>query len=167
MSIEANIERIAVATEKLVQLLTQPSAPPAETAAPAAEPTKKRGRPAKAAEPVKPEPAVAPAGAKDEFDDGPEPVAAEPEPEATEPVATSSSVDDFLDEKPAEAKPVTIEEVRAELKAYSDRNDNPAGSGRTKAQALLKTKTGFDTLTDLKTKGDQTLFRAVYDAAKA
>ena len=56
MSIEANIERIAVATEKLVQLLTQPSAPPAETAAPAAEPTKKRGRPAKAAEPVKPVP---------------------------------------------------------------------------------------------------------------
>lgn len=166
MSIEANIERIAVATEKLVQLLTPPVLGEAPKPEVAAEP-KKRGRPAKAAEPVKPEPAVVPAGTKDEFDDGPEPVAAEPEPEVTEPVATSSSVDDFLDEKPVEAKPVTIEEVRAELKAYSDRNDNPAGSGRTKAQALLKTKTGFDTLTDLKTKGDQTLFRAVYDAAKA
>ena len=166
MSIEANIERIAVATEKLVQLLTQPSAPVAETIAPTAEP-KKRGRPAKVAEPVKPESAVAPVSVKDEFDDGPEPTAAEPEPEVTEPVATSSSVDDFLDEKLAEDKPVAIEDVRAALKAYSDRNDNPPGSGRTKAQALLKAKTGFDTLTDLKNKGDQTLFKKVYDAAKA
>jgi hypothetical protein len=161
MSIEANIERIAVATEKLVTLLTVTTTESKAVVEVVAVEPKKRGRPAKVAEPAKPAAEV-----KEEFDDGPEPVAAEPEPEVTEPVATSSSQDDFLDDTPAE-KAVTIEEVRAALKAFSDRNDTPAGSGRTRAQALLKTKTGFDTLGDLKAKGDPKTYKSVVDAASA
>lgn len=164
MSIEANIERIAIATEKLVTLLTRPETitEPAGEAKAIVEP-KRRGRPAKVAEPAKPPEPVA--EVKEEFDDGPEPVVTI-EPETTEPVATSSSQDDFLDDAPAE-KVVTIEEVRAALKAYSDRNDTPPGSGRTKAQALLKAKTGFDTLGDLKAKGDLKVYKVVFDAASA
>lgn len=138
MTIEALLERIAVATEathELLRVYGVPAASPSpETVTPPVE-SRKRGRPAKVETP-----AAAPADAGIDFGDAP-------------------SDTSFLDEDTTEAPAVVVytrEDVRSALVALQKKHGNPE-----LARNVLKTAGGCDTLKSL----DESKFAAVVEAA--
>lgn len=143
MSIEALLERIAVATETVARTITTPAPPvpanvpsgEAMTSPPPATEPRKRGRPPKVETPVAP-----PADTGIDFGDAP-------------------ADDDFLSEAPvAPPKEVTKVEVRDALVALQERTGNPET-----ARALLKRVGSADSLGTL--AADK--FAAVIEAANA
>lgn len=141
MSIEALLERIAVAAEathELLRVYGVPTGPaPATQAAPPVEP-RKRGRPAKVETPAAPP--APPVDTGIDFGDAP-------------------SEGSFLDEDPVDAPAAVVytrEDVRSALVALQKKHGNPE-----LARKVLKDAGGCDTLKSL----DESKFTAVVEAA--
>jgi hypothetical protein len=156
MTIEATLERIAVALERQAAALEAPmaaiqaaraAAPAPAAAAPAEAPAKRGpGRPPRTEAQVAPAPVAPPAPAPapgDSLDDLP----------------GESDSGNFLDDEPAPAVEIlpTADDVRKALIKYGQR----PGCSQEKARALLKQYGHVDTLKALKPEH----FKAVIDAA--
>jgi hypothetical protein len=154
MTIEATLERIAVALERQAQALEAPMAAiqaarvnsAAPVAAPEAPAKRGPGRPPKAEAQAAPAPVAAPApapAAVADLDDLP----------------GESDGGNFLDDEPAPAVEIlpTADDVRKALIKYGQR----PGCSQEKARALLKQYGHVDTLKALKPEH----FKAVIDAA--
>jgi hypothetical protein len=152
VTIEATLERIAVALERQAAALEAPmaaihaaraAAAPAPAAAPAAEAPVKRGpgRPPKTETQAAPAPAPAPA----------------PEPVVDLDLPGESDSGSFLDDEPVVEILPTLDDVRKALIKYGQK----PGCSQEKARALLKQHGHVDTLKALKPEH----FKAVIDAA--
>jgi hypothetical protein len=159
MTIEATLERIAVALERQAAALEAPmaaiqaaraAAPAPAAAAPAEAPAKRGpGRPPKTEAQVTPAPVAAPA---------PAPAAVDlSDPDLLG--GADADAGNFLDDEPAPAVEIlpTADDVRKALIKYGQR----PGCSQEKARALLKQHGHVDTLKALKPE----FFKAVIDAA--
>lgn len=152
MTIEATLERIAVALERQAAALEAPMAAirAAQVAAPAAAPAEAPvrrgpGRPPKSEAAAAPAPAPAPTPA--------------PAPAADIDLPGESDSGSFLDDEPVVEVLPTADDVRRALIEFGKR----PGSSQEKARALLKQHGHVDTLKALKPEH----FKAVIDATKA